>query len=218
MKLKLFMLAIISFTVLADASAQKNNKKITITGKVTDYYDNPVSGALIMIDGKTTSYKTNIKGLYKIKIKPDVTQIGVFTTITGETQEAVNGRKVINFRLGKFIPETASDQADKGKTGVTERKNKQGQDVSGKEYTSFSDIYEMLGTVPGVSVSGTSVSVRGTQTWGSSSPLFVLNGTVVGSISSIDPSMVKSIQVLKGPSASIYGMQGANGVIVIQLK
>jgi len=53
---------------------------------------------------------------------------------------------------------------------------------------------------------------------GNTSVLFVVNGTIVRSISGIDPAMVKSIEVLKGPSASVYGMEGANGVIVIQLK
>jgi TonB-dependent SusC/RagA subfamily outer membrane receptor len=56
------------------------------------------------------------------------------------------------------------------------------------------------------------------NTTGSSTPMFVVNGTPVNSIDQINPSMVKSIEVLKGPSASVYGMQGANGVILIRLK
>ncbi|NMD02337.1 MAG: TonB-dependent receptor plug domain-containing protein, partial [Bacteroidales bacterium] len=62
------------------------------------------------------------------------------------------------------------------------------------------------------------VTIRGTATTGNTSPLFVVNGSVVSSISGIDPAMVSSIEVLKGPAASIYGMQGANGVIIIKLK
>jgi TonB-dependent SusC/RagA subfamily outer membrane receptor len=37
----------------------------------------------------------------------------------------------------------------------------------------------------------------------------------VNSIEDIAPQTVKSIEVLKGPEASVYGMRGANGVIVI---
>lgn len=39
----------------------------------------------------------------------------------------------------------------------------------------------------------------------------------VPSIDEIQPVMVESIEVLKGPSASIYGVKGANGVILIRL-
>ncbi|MBS1232110.1 MAG: hypothetical protein H6R35_948, partial [Bacteroidetes bacterium] len=51
MKIKLVLLLLISLIAFFDSSAQKNNKKITITGRVTDLYSSPVSGALIMIDG-----------------------------------------------------------------------------------------------------------------------------------------------------------------------
>jgi TonB-dependent SusC/RagA subfamily outer membrane receptor len=90
--------------------------------------------------------------------------------------------------------------------------------VSGNEYASFSSIYEVLRTIPGLTVSGNSVTVRGVATMGSSAPLYVVDGITVSSVSQINPSIVKSIEVLKGPAASVYGLQGANGVILIHLK
>jgi TonB-dependent SusC/RagA subfamily outer membrane receptor len=228
MKTKLFLLAFISFALFFDLSAQKNNKQITITGRVTDFYSSPVSGALIMIDGKNTTVKTNSRGQYKIKVKSSASQIGVFTILTGAIDEPINGRAIVNFKLDKFIPQTGPGSMDSEQEvvntgyGVSRKKNSTNpvskSDVSGKEYTSFSDIYEMIQTLPGVTVNGSNVTVRGVQSTGNTSPLFVVNGTVVRSIGGIDPSMVKSIDVLKGPSASVYGMEGANGVIVIQLK
>jgi len=228
MKIKLFLLALISFGMFFDISAQKIDKKIIITGRVTDFYSSPVSGALIMVDGKTTTQKTDSKGHYKIKVKPSALQIGVFTTITGIIEESINGRTVVNFDLDKYIPQTGPGSKDSGQEvvntgyGVSKKKDttKPGtkSDVSGKEYASFSDIYEMIRTLPGVMVNGSNVTVRGVQSTGNTSPLFVVNGTVVRSISGIDPAMVKSMEVLKGPSASVYGIEGANGVIVIQLK
>jgi TonB-dependent SusC/RagA subfamily outer membrane receptor len=229
MKIKLFLLLLISFIAFFDSPAQKNNKKIIITGRVTDLYSSPVSGALIMIDGKNTTAKTNDLGNYKIKVKPTASQIGVFTTFTGVKEEPIKGRTVINFNLDKFF----SLQPNAGKVGKDEEVVNEGygaikksniskpvtkSDVSGNEYAAFSSIYEVLRTVPGVMVSGSSVSIRGVGTMGSSSPLFVVNGRTVSSINGINPSMVKSIEVLKGPAASVYGLQGANGVIVIQLK
>jgi TonB-dependent SusC/RagA subfamily outer membrane receptor len=229
MKIKLFLLALISFVLFSDISAQKETRKITITGKVTDYYSSPVSGALIMIDGTTTTAKTNEKGYYKIKVKPSASQIGVFTTFTGAKEEPIDRRTVINFNLDKIV----TLQPTVGMGGVRQEVVNEGygnikkgnlskpvtkSDVSGTEYSSFSSIYDVLRTVPGVTVSGSSVTVRGTGTTGSTAPLFVVNGVTVNSIAAINPSMVKSIEVLKGPAASVYGLQGANGVIIIQLK
>jgi TonB-dependent SusC/RagA subfamily outer membrane receptor len=229
MKIKLFLLTFISFLLFFDIAAQKNNNKITITGRVTDLYRSPVSGALIMIDGKNTAAKTGDKGQYKIKVKSSAAVIGVFTTVTGAKEEPINGRTVINFELNKVITLLQGV----GTSGVSEEVINEGfgtakkgniskpvskSDVSGNEYSSFSSIYDVLKTVPGVTVSGTSVTVRGVGTTGSSSALFVINGITTSSISGINPSTVKSIEVLKGPAASVYGLQGANGVILIQLK
>jgi TonB-dependent SusC/RagA subfamily outer membrane receptor len=229
MKTRLFLLLILAVIAFFDVSGQKSNKKITITGRVTDFYSSPVSGALIMIDGNTTRVKTNHKGNYKIKVKPSAGQIGVFTTITGVEEEPIKGRTVVNFNLDKIITilqdgGTGGVSEDVVNTGYgTAKKGNVSKpvtkaDVSGKEYSSFSSIYDVLRTVPDVMVSGTSVTIRGVGTMGNTSPLFVVNGVTVSSISTINPSMVKSIEVLKGPAASIYGLQGANGVILIQLK
>jgi len=228
-KIKLFLLSLISVAVLFDISAQKTNKITTITGKVTDFYRSPVSGVLIMIDGKTTTEKTNSKGFYKIKVEPSALQIGIFTTFTGVIEEPISGRTIINFNLNKIIsqqPNVIIDVYDEEVInqgyGVTKKRNISKpvtkSEVSGNEYASFSSIYEVLGTVPGVLVRGNNVTIRGIGTTGSSTPLFVVNGTPVSSISGINPSTVKSIEVLKGPSASVYGLQGANGVIIIRLK
>lgn len=229
MKIKFFLLVLISFTMFSEMSAQKADKKITITGKVVDMNRNPVYGAQIMIDGKSTGSVTDNEGYYKIKVKPSAVQIGIFTTVTGAKEEPINARTRINFDLEKYIPPQVNagknvSDGDVVGTGYDVSKKKDitkpvtKSDVSGKEYASFSSIYEMLMTVPGVSVSGTNVTVRGAQTMGNQSPLFVVDGRVVSSVSVIDPAMVKSIEVLKGPSASIYGVQGANGVILIKLK
>lgn len=229
MKIKLFLLTLIFFTMFFDMSAQKTNKNIAITGKVTDLYNNPVSGAFIMIDGISTERKTNDKGLFKIKVKPSALQIGIFTTFTEVKEEPINGRTTINFILDKFVPRqpnagtgVSDDEVVNEGYNVARKKNITKpitkSDVSGNEYASFSSIYEILRTVPGVMVSGNSVTIRGISTSGSSTPLFVVNGTPVNSINGIDPSMVKSVEVLKGPSASVFGLQGANGVIIIHLK
>ena len=73
------------------------------------------------------------------------------------------------------------------------------------------------GQVPSVEVSGKSIRIQGFSSLGSTEPLFVVDGIVSSSIDDIPPSQVKSIEVLKGSSAAIYGSRGANGVILIRL-
>jgi TonB-dependent SusC/RagA subfamily outer membrane receptor len=84
----------------------------------------------------------------------------------------------------------------------------------------YQDIYDMIrGRVAGVEVSGKSIKIRGTNSLNiSTEPLFVVDGVIVKEIDDIAPETVKSIEVLKGPDASVYGTRGSNGVIVITRK
>lgn len=88
----------------------------------------------------------------------------------------------------------------------------------------------LRGRVAGVTVSrssdgGIAVRIRGaTSFYGSSEPLYVLDGVPItpgpgGSLTGIDPYDIESIQVLKDPAdTALYGMRGANGVIIIKTK
>jgi TonB-dependent SusC/RagA subfamily outer membrane receptor len=84
----------------------------------------------------------------------------------------------------------------------------------------YQDIYDMIrGRVAGVEVSGKSIKIRGTNSLNiSTEPLFVVDGVITREIDDIAPETVKSIEVLKGPDASAYGIRGSNGVIVITRK
>lgn len=74
------------------------------------------------------------------------------------------------------------------------------------------------GRFPGVEVSGTSIKILGSSSLNvSSEPTFVVDGVFVNDIGNISPQSVKSIEVFKGPAASVYGIRGSNGVIVINL-
>jgi len=227
MKIKILLLIVISFMVFSDLPAQKAGKKMTISGKVVDLYIYPVAGAVVMIDGIDTGVKTDERGNFKIKTDLSASNIGIFTTSAGFTEEPINGRKRINFHLDKYVtpginPQDIIRKGDLIDDGYSvARKNDMSMpvtitDVSGKEFASFTSIYEVLRMLPGVAVvsgvSGTDVFLR------NQTPLFVVNGSVINSISIINPSMVKSIVVLKGPSASVYGLNGANGVIVFEMK
>lgn len=90
-----------------------------------------------------------------------------------------------------------------------------------KQNETYRDIYSYLqGKVAGVVVQGGKVYIRGINSINSGTdPLFIVDGIAVEDISWINPHDVKSIDVLKDSSAtSMYGVRGANGVIVITTK
>ena len=93
-------------------------------------------------------------------------------------------------------------------------------DIKDSSVPAYQDIYDMIrGRVAGVEVSGKSIKIRGTNSLNiSTEPLFVVDGVMVRDIDDIAPETVKSIEVLKGPDASAYGIRGSNGVIVITRK
>jgi TonB-dependent SusC/RagA subfamily outer membrane receptor len=227
MKAKLVLVFMIALLPVTTTFAQKSGKKITLTGKVVDGTNTPVANAIVLIDGKKTSYSTDRNGEYKIKIKPGTEKIGIYTSTNGILEEKTEGRNTINFTYEGSVPiqnpgktDPMDDVIDTG-YGTVRKKSTTGSvskiDGTKPKYASYNSIYDMIrGEVPGVVVSGRSIMIRSTSTATlNTEPMFVVDGFPVTTIENIEPSMVKSIQVLKGSAASIYGMRGSNGVIVI---
>jgi TonB-dependent SusC/RagA subfamily outer membrane receptor len=231
MKMKIKILLILLFAaVTINYSLGQNNKRITITGVVVDLNQKPVRDAIILVDGKKTSSVTDKNGFYKVKVKPASQKIGLLTSLSGINEEEINGRININFTLSSDIPKLMNkpdfsegeEEVNIG-YGTMKRKNLTNQvdriDGTNKKYSAYTSIYDMLrGEIPGVKVTGKSISIQGVSSFTlTDEPLFVVDGMVVSSIDDIQPVMVKSVEVLKGPAASIYGSRGANGVIMITL-
>jgi TonB-dependent SusC/RagA subfamily outer membrane receptor len=229
MKPRILICLLLAVFTFNDGSAQRSNKKITITGYVVDGTQASIANAIVMVDGKNTNKVTNGKGFYKVKVKPGSSIIEIFTYTNGVREEPINGRTRIDFAFEGSVPDQLSEKVDPGDEaidigyGAVKKKNMTSNvsklDASNPKYASYRSIYDMLrGEVPGVQVSGTSIRIQGTSSlMMSTEPLFVVDGVTVSSIDYIQPVMVKSIQVLKGSSASIYGSRGANGVILINL-
>jgi TonB-dependent SusC/RagA subfamily outer membrane receptor len=196
-----------------NVSAQKG-KKITISGKVTDVGNKPVAGASIFIDKVKTDVVTDQNGFYKIKVKPDAVEILAFTLLSGVSEEIIGGRTEINFIL---TDKPAGVEGPPAETGKNSQPKSGGVDFSNSSGPVYQDIYDMIrGRVAGVEVSGKSIRIRGANSLNvSNDPLFVVDGVIVKTIDDIAPETVKSIEVLKGPDASVYGTRGSNGVILI---
>lgn len=230
MKAKAILIVLIVLASGSQAEGQNRGKRITVTGTVTDVGMSPVYGALIVIDGQDSGITTRKNGTFKIKIRPGVESVGVYTSNMGSALTRFEGQTKIDFVLDgteallNFKPELPEGemQIDVG-YGTVKRKNLTTDvgyiDAQEDAYASYTNIYDMIqGRVPGVQVNGTKITIRGISSINSGTdPLMVVDGVVVSSIDNINPREVKSISVLKGSDASIYGTRGANGVILITL-
>jgi TonB-dependent SusC/RagA subfamily outer membrane receptor len=229
MKTKVLLLIILSsFILTIPVQGQNSKKKVRLSGIVTDNAGNPVSGAMIFIDKKNTNIVTDTKGFYKVKIRPDAEEITVFIFSGVSEKVMIKGQTELNITLNSSRnaqenQAVAENKVDIGygkieKEDVTSQVNKLNLDRN--KYASYSNVYDMLkGAVPGVQVIGKSIIIQGMSSRTMiNEPLFVVNGIIVTSIDDILPVEVKSVEVLKGGAASIYGSRGANGVILISLK
>lgn len=231
MKNRIIILLCIFLVVnsLTGLYGQKSGKKITITGFVVDNASLPVANAIIMVDGVKIDNVTDSKGFYKIKIRQESKKIGVFTSAGGIIEEAIDGRSNINFTFIGSAPHQINYKADPGDElvdiGYEKVKKKDLTVPVGKldgtdsKYSGYNTIYEMIrGKIPGVEVNGTHIMIRSATSINmGTEPLFVVDGVPVNTIDNIHPQMVRSIEILKGPAASIYGNRGSNGVILINL-
>ena len=84
----------------------------------------------------------------------------------------------------------------------------------------YNNIYELLdGRVPGLYVQGETIRIRGINSiTGSNDPLILVDGMEFNDVSTLNPNEIESVDVLKDGTASIYGVRGSNGVILIKLK
>jgi TonB-dependent SusC/RagA subfamily outer membrane receptor len=91
------------------------------------------------------------------------------------------------------------------------------------DFSKYTDIYDLIrGRFSGVTVVNGEVIVRGKNTFDNSTnaALIVVDGVPrdESSLSNIPTDQVKSIDIIKDGGAAIYGVQGANGVVVIQTR
>ncbi|MCU0459318.1 MAG: TonB-dependent receptor plug domain-containing protein [Bacteroidales bacterium] len=230
MKTTTFVLILAAFMTSVLAEGQNRGRMITVSGTVTDTMMAPIGGVLIVADGQSTGVTTRRNGTYKLRVRQDIASLGAYTSNMGSTMTIFDGGTTVDFVLDgntgmpNFKPE-ASYGDQKVDVGYgTKKRSELTTDVGyidGQEdiNASYNNIYDMIqGRVPGVQVSGTKITIRGINSINSGTdPLFVVDGVVVNSIDHISPRQVRSISVLKGSDASIYGSRGAGGVILITL-
>jgi TonB-dependent Receptor Plug Domain/CarboxypepD_reg-like domain len=223
MKRNNFIFFLISVCLLSFAfsqtDAKDSDKLITISGKVMNSENKPVAGAILYVDDLKTTISTKKNGSYKIKVSSSSISIEVRSAEYGTSKKAINGQTEIDFILSGSNEQDLKSEGT-NKVTLAQDSIKKTSKIRGKKLNTYSDIYQMIrAEVTGVVVNGRSVQIQqGHSFFGSTTPLFVINGVIVSSIDDVNPRDVKSIRILKGTEASVYGINGTNGVISITLK
>jgi TonB-dependent SusC/RagA subfamily outer membrane receptor len=231
MKIKIAATIILAIFICGSLSGQgKNNrKKVVLTGTIVNRDSVPVSDVMIFVDGMNTNRMTNAKGEFRLRIKPDIQKISFFRAEYGGFEVDYSGQEKLEVMINHESDNVAIAPSKSGKV-VETGYGKIGEDdlvgtissINDNKFKnrSYKDIYEMIvGELPGVTVEGTSIRIRGVTSINSSNePLLIVDGSPVQSLSYIAPADVESINVLKGSSTAIYGSRGAAGVVVIKTK
>ncbi len=208
------------------------NAQTTLKGKVTDKTNTPLFGVSVSIKGTTNGVTTDFDGLYNLTTKLPENAILVFNYLGMKTKEIpVDGKTLINVVL-----EESSEQLEE--IVVVGYGSQVKKDITGSVSTLKAETLEsrgnsqlgslIQGQAAGVKVlsssgkpsQGFSVRIRGTNSINAGSePLYVVDGVPTSDTRSINPQDIDAITILKDASStSIYGAQGANGVVLITTK
>lgn len=206
--------------------------EITVKGTVLYDNDEPVIGANVVVkENRSIGTITDIDGNFQLTI-PSTSSTLLVTYVGMEAKEVKVGNNV-NFRIvlkedGKILEEVVvvgyGQQKKASVIGAITQTNAKVLERAGGVSSLGS---ALTGNLPGViTYSSTGmpgaedpkIVIRGQSSWNNSDPLILVDG-IEREMSSVDISSVETISVLKDASATaVYGVKGANGVILITTK
>lgn len=203
-----------------------------VTGKVTDMTGTPVPAATIRIKGGKGGTSADFQGSFTLKCSPNATLI--ISGIGYETREVRVTSGTVNVSLNTDS-KSLSEVVVTG-VGIATSKKKLGISVESVTADKLppaptaSIDQALVGKIPGAQISSISgnpgdpvnIMLRGVNTLnGGTKPLIMVDGLQISAtdINSLDLSNIERVEVVQGAaSASLYGAQGANGVIQIFTK
>ena len=230
----------INNTIIVDPLKKANRKlevivevdEKIIVGTVTAENNEPLPGVNVLVKGTTIGVITDVEGKYKINVPDDATTL-VFSYVGYLTEEVdIAGRTTVDLVLTPDI-ETLSEIVVVG-YGTQRKSDLTGavSSVSSEEIKNLPDpnvMNQIQGRVAGLTISnsdfragdGPNILIRGKNSiTASNDPLIILDGLPYdGSIATINPNDIETINVLKDASSTaIYGSRGSNGVVLITTK
>ena len=236
-KLPLLLIALAFPVSVTTSSLYATTTEVTITqqkkainGVVFDGgLNEPLIGANVVVKGTTNGTVTDLDGKFTLEAAPNdilvISSIG-FKSLEIKASDAAKGKITLQEDT------QALDEVVVVGYGVQKKANLTGSvahiSAEAIESRSVASVSAALaGQIPGVTAiqsSGApgsqtaSITIRGTNSINGGSPLVIVDG-VPGSMNTIDPQDIESLTVLKdAASSAIYGVQAANGVILITTK
>jgi TonB-dependent SusC/RagA subfamily outer membrane receptor len=193
-----------------------------INGLVTTFDSIPLVGADIQVRSTKEIIKTDDSGYFQIKVsEKDKIRISAKGFIS-KTVKVEEKTKLIAVNLVLKHTENAKEYAiGYGYVKDAEKLNAL-SNLSNKDmnFSMYSNMFDLIrGRIPGVQIQGSDIIIRGMNSLLlSNAALIVVDGVICESsiLSSLSPSQIKSINVLKDGGSSIYGSRGANGVVIIE--
>ena len=203
-------------------------QNINVSGSVIDADTGQVlPGATILVEGSTNGTTTDFDGNFSILVNKGDTL--TFNYIGYQTQN-----QVIDQTTNLTIELISKNELDEvvviGYGSVTKKEVTGAVSVVGSQSINKLNptrIEQALqGQVSGVNItsasgspgSGLNIRIRGISTNGDNRPLILLDGNVIEDLAVLNPKDIESINVIKDATAGIYGVRGANGVILITTK
>lgn len=199
-----------------------------IQGQVSDEQGKPLAGVTVRVTETQSATMTDERGSFRIAAAAE--QHLEFSLVGMQSQQVSIGEQTqIEVIL---LP----DDQELDEVVVIGYQTVKKSDLTGavsvfnpsemKSTTVSGTVGDALGTLPGLNVRTAGnpgaegkVEIRGTGTFGSSSPLYVVDGVIAGANRDFNFNDIESIQVLKDASAAaIYGSRAGNGVIIITTK
>lgn len=220
----LFLCLFIAFSAQA-FDAEKN-----ISGSVKDEGRRPLVGASVRILGTIQGTMTNEKGEFELPVGENADTLIV--SYFGYTSKMIDIADRTNIEI--VLAESSNFLEKRVAVGYgTRKKNELTSPLNSVSDLDVDDLplrrleQMMQGRMAGVNVSHTSgapgagykVRMRGPHSLRGNNPIYVMDGMIIGDISSISVNDIESIEILKDAAATaMYGMRGTNGVILITTK
>ena len=216
------------------ASAISISTHAQTRGKVTDAKDgSPLAGATIKVRGENTNAISKTDGTFEIDVKPGKT---LEISVIGYNPELIkySGSGILNVQLSQDS-KSLSEVVVTG-VGVATSKKKvafavESVNLANQTKVSTGDVgQQLVGQIAGAQISSTNGSpgaplnilLRGINSINRSTlPMILIDGLQVGAtdLNSIDLNIIDRVEVVQGAAAAtIYGAQGANGVIQLFTK
>ncbi|WP_449188607.1 SusC/RagA family TonB-linked outer membrane protein [Tannerella forsythia] len=205
-------------------------QRITVSGVVTEQATGePAIGVSILVKGTTNGTVTGLDGSYTLSDVPAQATL-VFSYIGMTTvEQAVNGHSRIDVRMSE--DQQVLDEVVVIGYGSAKKRDLTGSIVSIKaaefaDRPSTNPLASIQGKLAGVQVVNAGqagqdpeIRIRGTNSINGYAPLYVVDGLFSDNINYLNPADIESMEVLKDPSSlAIFGVRGANGVIIVNTK